>query len=118
MYLDLDVRFIQYHRNYVEDERWNRAFWCIILDGKLSTFLGRTPSLHADSEDFDVAPPLEVDHEYWEFPHGFLQPSALLFFPTRFDCARNGLRVPVLETGRIQILTKTLRRLCSLFDWN
>ncbi|KAJ7617305.1 fungal-specific transcription factor domain-containing protein [Roridomyces roridus] len=110
MYLGLGVRLIQYHRQYprnsatpqLEDELWNRAFWCIfILDGKLSTFLGRTPSLHA--EDFDVAPPLEVDDEYWESPHGFLQPatkpSALCYFTHLVRLC--------------EILAKTLRRLCT-----
>ncbi|KAJ7625968.1 hypothetical protein FB45DRAFT_1084769 [Roridomyces roridus] len=80
MYLGLGARVIQYHGRFprrsgipdVEEELWNRAFWSILLlDGHLSAFLGRTPTIHA--EEYDVPPPLEVDDEYWE--SGFVQPA-------------------------------------------
>ncbi|KAJ7625903.1 fungal-specific transcription factor domain-containing protein [Roridomyces roridus] len=89
VYLGLGARVIQYHGRFprrseipdVEEELWNRAFWSIfVLDGFLSAFLGRPPTIHA--EEYDVPPPLEVEDEYWE--SGFVQPagksSTLSFF--------------------------------------
>ncbi|KAJ7647923.1 fungal-specific transcription factor domain-containing protein [Roridomyces roridus] len=105
-YLGLAVRFVQYHGRYLrirtgpkfQDELWNRAFWSIfILDGLLSSLLGRSPSINP--EEFDVDPPLEVDDEYWD--HGFIQPlgkpSSISFF--------------VHLTRLFQILCKTLSHL-------
>ncbi|KAJ7625970.1 hypothetical protein FB45DRAFT_922749 [Roridomyces roridus] len=89
MYLGLGARLIHYHGRFprrsgipdIEEELWNRAFWSMfVLDGLLSGFLGRAPTIHA--QEYDVPPPLEVDDEYWET--GFVQPagkpSALSFF--------------------------------------
>ncbi|KAJ7642084.1 hypothetical protein FB45DRAFT_365352 [Roridomyces roridus] len=89
VYLGLGARVIQYHGRFprrsgipdVEEELWNRAFWSIfLLDGLLSGFFGRTPTIHA--EEYDVLPPLEVDDEYWEadFVQPAGKPSALSFF--------------------------------------
>ncbi|KAJ7650990.1 fungal-specific transcription factor domain-containing protein [Roridomyces roridus] len=106
VYLGIGIRFIQYHGRYrrelgslkQEDELWNRAFWAIfVLDGLMSCFIGRAPTL--SSEEYDVDPPLEVDDEYWD--QGFVQPlgrpSALSFF-ARHVCL-------------FEILGKALRRL-------
>ncbi|KAJ7627488.1 fungal-specific transcription factor domain-containing protein [Roridomyces roridus] len=108
VYLGLGARLIQYHRRFprksptpdMEDELWNRAFHCMfILDGVLSSFLGRTPTIQVD--EYDVGAPLQVDDEYWEIGSGFQQPagrpSVLAFFA-------HMVRL-------FEILSKALRRL-------
>ncbi|KAJ7865649.1 fungal-specific transcription factor domain-containing protein [Mycena olivaceomarginata] len=54
-----------------ETELWKRAFWVFVtVERKLSLCMGRPAGLHAD--DYDPAPPLQVDDEYWD--QGFTQP--------------------------------------------
>ncbi|KAJ7627372.1 fungal-specific transcription factor domain-containing protein [Roridomyces roridus] len=105
-YLGIGARLIQYHRRYsrssgtpeIEDELWNRAFWSIfILDGMLSSFLGRTPTIHV--EEYDVLPPLEVDDEYWD--SAFLQPAGK---PSNVSFFKYLVQL-------LEILAKTLHRL-------
>ncbi|KAJ7650992.1 fungal-specific transcription factor domain-containing protein [Roridomyces roridus] len=103
LYLGLGIACVRYHGRYPrtmksEEELWNRGFWSIfVLDGLMSSFLGRAPAI--DLDEYDVEPPLEVDDEFWD--HGFVQPlgrpSALSFF-VRF-------------VRLFKILGKTLRRL-------
>ncbi|KAK0454126.1 fungal-specific transcription factor domain-containing protein [Desarmillaria tabescens] len=67
----------------VESELKKRAFWCLILlDRHTSFYHGRPPAIR--DEDFDLDLPLEVDDEYMESAEPFKQPpgtpSRMVYF--------------------------------------
>ncbi|KAJ7650977.1 hypothetical protein FB45DRAFT_1018341 [Roridomyces roridus] len=107
-YLALGIGFLRFHGRIrragggleYEIELWNRAFWSIfVLDGFLSSYLGRAPAINL--KECDVDPLLEVDDEYWD--QGFVQPadkSPQLSFFARF-------------VRLFEILGQALRWLCS-----
>ncbi|KAJ7777537.1 fungal-specific transcription factor domain-containing protein [Mycena maculata] len=91
LYLGLGIRYLQHrdeHRRKLEshefeDELWNRVFWSMFaLDRIMCVQLGRPAAIHL--EDYDVAPLIEVDDEYWE--HGFTQPPGKPSFLSYFAC--------------------------------
>ncbi|KAJ7265486.1 fungal-specific transcription factor domain-containing protein [Mycena haematopus] len=82
LYLGLGIRCLHERREFrrrkppgdISDpahELWKRAFWTYLMwDRLMSVFHGWPMGMQV--EDYDVAPLLEVDDEYWDA--GFLQP--------------------------------------------
>ncbi|SJL11421.1 uncharacterized protein ARMOST_14824 [Armillaria ostoyae] len=67
----------------IESELKKRAFWCLILLDRHTSFYHGRPSAIRD-EDFDLDLPLEVDDEYMESAEPFKQPpgtpSKMVYF--------------------------------------
>ncbi|CAK5278076.1 unnamed protein product [Mycena citricolor] len=66
-----------------ECEMWNRMFWCCFTtEATICAYVGRRPILRI--EDYDMAPPLEVDDEFWGpdlyQPHNKLAISSYLVY--------------------------------------